>query len=120
MTTGGFYYYFSSKSALLDDYFQELCSRRQAQALKKGMIETSCIEKIWLLLEVCSEAAVELGADLVRVMVCNQANMAEDCAETVPDTPSTHVSSRKSAIFFCRIPLRLIFSSVSVDKTSFS
>ena len=32
----------------------------------------------------------------------------------------TYVSNRKSTIFFCRIPLRLMRSSVSVDNTSFS
>ena len=32
----------------------------------------------------------------------------------------TYVSNRKSTIFFCRIPPRLMRSSVSVDNTSFS
>lgn len=73
VTKGSFYYYFQSKSEILSDYFQERCEVYRPEAVAKSMVTDSCIEKIWILLSSFNKAALDLGAELIRMMICTGA-----------------------------------------------
>ena len=73
VTKGSFYYYFQSKSEILSDYFQMRSKAYQPEAIAKSMVTDSCIEKIWILLSIFNQAALDLGAELIRMMICTSA-----------------------------------------------
>ena len=85
ITKGGFYHYFSSKASLLHDCFLYICDTANNESIKNAVLEESCIEKIWILLEKYDNAAIELGPDLIRIMISNS-------EEETPDTKDNNIS----------------------------
>ena len=78
VTKGSFYYYFDAKSDILTACYRSLCDKYQTDALKKCMLTDSCIEKIRILLDIYNQAAMELGPELIRVIIYNTRDAGDD------------------------------------------